>query len=432
MTRARCYVLAVLVAVCCLGPSSAFAQSGPGMPALPGPYPPNPGYAESPYETPAPLPYEPWYGDVGDVEASTNRVGPFVYTNGWYLRAEYLNWNIGKPGNVLLGAPVANNPDPTQPFVAFSPGTDAPLGIATVPSTRNINLGSTSGVQVTAGVDLVNGGKIEVSAFMLARKQSGFTLALGQRVAFDTDFDFPGLDPAKVELAEGESLPLVMATSTLSNGQVADHLFLYNISYQAVFQSQFWGAEANYFTDYDDVGFLQFRPLAGFRYFNLSERLTQRGVFQDVLLGGAPITTTIDSSTMNNLWGGQIGFRTEIITKYLNLGVTPKVMFLGDSALSQVFTNHFRNNSDPTVYSNDLTTTFTFGAEVGSYAQLNLMPNFSVRVGYNLIWIDRVTRPHRDIIYNDNGPNSPPDVHANLVFHDILITGFSIGGEFRF
>src|SRR5262249_22673706 len=154
-------------------------------------------------------------------------------------------------------------------------------------------------------------------------------------------------------------LPQDIGTSTLFNGQVSDHIFLYNVSYQAIFQSRVWGAEANYLTDAQDPeALLQCRGLAGFRYINLTERLTQRGVFQDFLLGGPPVVTTIDSLAMNNLYGAQIGLRAQLVTSWLELGITPKLLFMGNTLAASVFTNHFRSNNDGTFASNDVTSTF--------------------------------------------------------------------------
>jgi hypothetical protein len=192
-----------------------------------------------------------------------------------------------------------------------------------------------------------------------------------------------------------------------------------------------WGGEANYLYDLDAVGFLQFRPLIGVRYLNLTERLTQTGVFQSDL-PIAPIVSTIDAHTTNNLWGAQVGFRTTVVTQYLEVGLTPKILFLGDSMTANVFTNHLRSNSDPTVGSISTTTAGVFGTEVGSFAQINLSPNFSIRGGYNLLWLGRVTRPQKDVYYNDNGSSAAPAIASRLVFSDILITGFSVGAELRY
>lgn len=435
MIRAR-YALAVLIGVCCLGQSPLFAQFGPAPAAYgdqTGLFPVDDGY--SPVDQPlAPVAQAPWYGDADQVAEASGRYGPIPVSRGWRLRAEYLNWRVGRPGNQVLGAPVAGVTDPTQPFTVFAPGTGAPLAVATVPDTRTIDLSNISGLRVTAATDLIYGGQVEVSAFMLARKQSGFFLNTGAPVAFDTDFDI-AFDPRRTEIAEGESLPQDIATSTLFNGQVADHVFLYNVSYQAIFQSRVWGGEANYLSDSllpEGDGWLQCRPLIGFRYVNISERLTQRGVFQDFLLGGPPVVTTIDSLTMNNLYGAQIGLRTQIVTRWFEVGITPKLLFMGNTAVASVYSNHFRSNADGTFSSNDLTSKFSFGLEGQTYAQVNLSPHVSVRLGYDLLYFTQVTRPHKNIVYDDNGPASPPAISEQTIFTDLLISGWSVGMQIQY
>jgi hypothetical protein len=412
-TRAGLIALAVLVGLSFLGDRSAQAQSGPGVPAYGSPdFGFSPDGLDPTYRTPLPPEADPCYVNPDFVDTGSRQVGPLVRTDGAFLRVEYLNWNIQKPGHELLGAPVAGVPDPSKPFIVFAPGTSNPSGVAFVPSTQSINLGAISGVQVTAGVSFIDDGSVEISAFMLARKSSGFSFHdLGQT-----------FDPTL-----GLILPNFVATSTLVNGQVSDHVLLYD-SYQAVFQTQLWGAEANYFYDLDAVGGLQFRPLIGVRYVNLTERLTQTGVF----LAAPPIVTTIDAHTSNNLAGAQIGFRTQVVTEYLEVGLTPKIMVLANSMNLNAFTNHLRANFDPLVGSSDHTTNASFGADVSTYVQLNITPRFCIRGGYNLLWLGRVTRPQNDIYYNDNGIGSPPGVIGRLVTTDVLITGFSVGGELRF
>ena len=424
MTRARGYALAVLFGVCCLGQASAFAQYGPMGPAPNAPG----GYSVYPNGAPDQAGPESWYGDDDEVEASINRFGPRVSVASRTLRVEYLNWNIGNPGNVLLGAPVAGIADPERPFPIFAPGTTTAIAFGNVPSTDSLNLTNANGVQVTAGWDGINGGRLEVSGFMLARRQSGFTLPLGSLadlgtlgLAGSTGGPFP----------PGTIVPTVAATSTLANGQIADHLFLYNKSFTANYTSQLWGGEANYLFG-DAVDTFQFLPLVGARYLNLTETLTQTGVFQDPFVATAPVSSQIGSHTINNLWGGQVGFRAQVVTKWLEFGVTPKLLLLGDSAYSSVYAARFRSNSDPTVFNDDLTTKFTFGADVGAFVTVNVAPNFSVRGGYNLLWINQVTRPNRDIVYNDNGAAAPAGIAQQTIFHDIFINGFSFGCEFKF
>lgn len=420
MTRARCYALALLVGVCCLGHPQAFAQTGPA----PGPaY--GPGYPCPPYEASDPTSATPWYGTACDVEPSINTFGPEVKVNSWFMRAEYLRWNIQSPGNALFGTPVVGVIDPTQPFVIFAPGTTTPIAFGSVPTATPIRLTDMSGIQVTTGVELIDGGQFEVSGFMLGRKQSGSSFKLGQPEDI-------GLLPGGVGFATGSTVPFVAATSTLFNGQPSDHLFLYNVSYTAVMTSQLWGGEANYLMDYETSEVVQFLPLVGVRYLNLTETLTQDGIFVDQFLLTPAIDTTIGSRTINNLWGGQIGFRSQVVTKYLELGVTPKVLFLGDSMVSSVYAARFRSNSDPTVSSTDMSTRFTFGGDLNAFVTINVSPNFSVRGGYSILWINHVTRPYDNVVYDDHGPAAPPAISQKWEFHDVFIHGFNFGCEFRF
>ena len=423
MTRARVYALAAMLAVCCLGHTSANAQSGTPDPQF--------GYAApgmapdggSPDDCPLPglVGESPWFGGVEDIPPSNTRVGPPVHFDGWFIRTEYLNWNISPPNkNTLLGAPVAGVLYPQNGFIAFAPGTNNPEAFAFVPTAEGITLNSLHGTRATIGANLLYGGGFEVSAFILARKESGFTFSgFGQKDL--SPFGFPGV-----------VVPEVFATSTTLNGQISDHVFIYNVAYTAVFQSQIWGAEANWFPDYDAADPWQFKPLMGGRYINFSERLTQVGVFQDRTVAVPPVDSIIGSQTTNNLWGAQCGFRAQVVTKYLEVGLTPKVLFLGDTAVANVFSTHFRSNNDPTVTTRSTTTNFLFGADVSTYATINLHPNLSIRGGYDLLALSHVARPTKSIIYNDNGPGAPPGIISKVGFADALIYGFSVAAELRF
>jgi hypothetical protein len=209
-------------------------------------------------------------------------------------------------------------------------------------------------------------------------------------------------------------------------------VLLYNREYGVRYYSQLWGAEANWVGDTDREGLIWFNPVVGVRYFSLHEKMVQRGVFQDDIILLPPIVTTIESATFNNLYGPQIGTRMEIVSKYINLGVDPKLMFLGNTMSSSVTTNHLRSNNDGVFYSSDNTTSFSFGVDIGTHAQVNIGQNFSIRVGYNFIWMNRVTRPENNIYYNDLGPSNPPAVVEKLTKHDFIVHGVSVGGELRF
>jgi hypothetical protein len=72
-------------------------------------------------------------------------------------------------------------------------------------------------------------------------------------------------------------------------------------------------------------------------------------------------------------------------------------------------------------------------AELGVYARIHPKEWFSIHVGYNLIWVGNITRPHDNIYYNDNGPlPTPTGVVLKTNLEDMLIDGLMIGGEIRF
>ncbi|MGQ0633120.1 MAG: BBP7 family outer membrane beta-barrel protein [Planctomycetaceae bacterium] len=418
MTRARRFLLALLAGVASI-PALARAQApyvvSGGSPVV------------GPYGTPAPLAgVDAWDECVANLPVrDEGAYGPLACTDGGFLRAEYLNWNFSDPKNTLLGAPVAGIGNPAAQFPVFEPGTNNIIAVTSVPTTTPMGLNDISGIRVTGGVDLTYGGAIEVSAFMTRVKETGFVVGQDQfsQLHFVTN---PG------EPLSGHLVPTTVSTSVLQFGQISDNLLLYNQSYTATLQSQMWGGEANWIGDFDRVGFIWCNPILGVRYFNLHERLTQTGIFQDNTILAPAIVSTIDSVTYNNLYGPQAGARLEMMTKFIQLGLESKLMFLTNTMLASVATNRLRSNADPYVKTDDLTTQFSFGVDIGTYGAINITEHLSIRVGYNFYWFDRVTRPESNIYYNDNGPVAPPGFVTNLTTQNFIVHGVSVGGDLRF
>jgi hypothetical protein len=417
MTRARCFALAVLIEACSWGAIPGFAQSG--MPGGPGGYPP------SPYRTPAPIaqPQE-WYGDSEEVVSNSAPYGPARLFDGGFLRTEWLHWNLKNPGDNILGAPLSNVNNPSQPFPVFEPGTSNIIAVANVPTTQGINLGDINGIRATGGLELIYGGSIEISAFMLGVKQSGYDIKRAPDVLVSNPDD-----PISLHFASR-----VVGTSMLNHGAVSDsnNILIYNRGYTANYSSQLWGAEGNFIGDYDRDGLFWLNPTIGVRYISLHERLDQRGTFQNESLAIPPVVTDINSMTFNNLYGPQIGFRFEFISKYLNFGIDPKMLFLGNTMFGTVSTNHLRTNADHVTYTDQLQTSFSFGLDLPAYAQINITQNFTARIGYNFIWLNRVTRPEGNIYYNNNGALNPPAISTKLDFTSFVAHGLSLGGEIRY
>ncbi len=211
MKRARCFALATLFAAGILCSAPAFAQG-------PMPYPAYGAPPATVYGSPAPMEGVNFWDDCDNLAVRTEGAyGPLAIIDGTFLRAEYLNWNIKDPGDVLLGAPVAGVTDPSQPFNIFPPNSGNVIATARIPTTSHINLGDINGVRVTAGGNLTYGGSFEVGAFLLGKKQSGFNINvpdLGQAFVVN-----PG-NPLS-----GHLVPQFVGTSVLRQGQIADDAF---------------------------------------------------------------------------------------------------------------------------------------------------------------------------------------------------------------
>lgn len=411
MTRACCCALAVLIGVG-IGSGVAKAQGVPqvygnGPPPLNSvPYPVGSG-AAGPYGEYCPPDGMGYAAGAAGGAAAAQGLGRQVIFDGVYFRAEYLHWDTQSPGNVLLGAPILGNSDPSVPFIVLDAG-GAPLGSAIVPSTRPFQLDGNNGFRGTLGADFINGGTMELGAFVLNPTTSSFT--------------YGNLIPQNQ----------LVGTSTLVDGLLSNNIEFYNDTYQATYRSQLWGAEGNFLFDFDRTGLIEFRPLLGFRYISLDEKLHQRGVFTDQILTLSTVTDIV-STTYNNLYGPQAGFRTEVVTKYFALGVEPKFGVAANSMIARVRTNHFRSISDPDVITQQSFTGVSPFFEVGAYARINITKSIALRAGYNLMWLARITRPEDNIYYNDNGPlPTLPDVVVSATRHDIIIQGLTVGGEFRF
>lgn len=411
MPRAGFGVLAVLVSLCWFGSATAHSQNIAPVyyngPTTGGPPPQTGGPYIQQFDPYCPPPQAAGYGQGyeqgGEVAPGLGRQKIF---DGGYVRTEYLNWSTSQPGDSLMGAPVLGNPNPRLPFVATDPFGGI-LGVGIVPSADPFQLDSNNGFRGTLGATLMSGPTFEVSAFVLAPTTSSFTY--------------------------GNLLPqgLLVGNSTFVNGQLANNIEFYNDFYQATYRSQVWGGEANFIIDYDPTGWIQLQPMLGFRYVSLHEVMHQRGNFRDQILL-FDTTTDIDSQTYNNLFGPQIGFRTEFVWNRFAVGVEPKLALTANSMIARVSTTHFRSVSDPEVNTQQSFTGFSPLFEVGFYARIPITRYGSLRVGYNIMYLSRVTRPEDNIYYNDNGPlPTLPDVVVSASRHDISLQGLTIGAEFR-
>ncbi|MCY2964526.1 MAG: BBP7 family outer membrane beta-barrel protein [Planctomycetota bacterium] len=425
MTPARCVALAMVFGACWLGATSAQAQypapAGPG--AYPGPMvvdgppmsPGDPGF--SPYRTPQPMQGVPSAWDIEVPDDGTLLPHPAIFSGSGFARVEYLNYNFSGPGDVLLGAPVAGNPDPSQKFIIFAPGTDVPNYYGQVPDLLSTDLRDVSGIRTTLGFEFANGGTVEVSAFMTGQRKS---TTIHENFG-SSDVNFNGITI---------TLPNAYATSVLANGQASDLFYVYNQRFESIYQSQLWGADLNFLPDYDVDGLFHFRPIFGAKFLNLHERLSQYGIFQEL----APVPafqSSIISTVQNYLGGGQAGVRAELVTRFFDLGAEGKFLVMSNTMSGTVQTANFRFDGDPQVTTTDNTTQMSLGFDLIGWGVLHVHPSVDLRIGYNFIYLTNVTRPAGNIYYNETGIDNPAGVVMKMAKEDFIANGVSLGADFK-
>jgi hypothetical protein len=231
--------------------------------------------------------------------------------------------------------------------------------------------------------------------------------------------------------------------------------------YQASLKSQMWGAESNYLAPALDQGSpMQLQPLIGFRFVNFQEDLRQSGLYtftsQDPNTGvftNSIESRKIDSTTVNNLYGPQIGFRAEMSHKWLSIGAQPKVMLGLNSYKANLQTQNILRPDDVDQSLQENNQTFGVVSDLQVYSRLNLTSHFSVFAAYNFLWTGSLTRPTDNIVYNartlqsvldrdQTVPNPLPnfavtsaDVESDFkldpTYTSLIMQGVSVGGEVR-
>jgi hypothetical protein len=335
-----------------------------------------------------------------------------------YFRLEYLNYAFKNPEDRLLGSAILSQADPSVPFQVTDTGGQL-AGEARVATTGDLNYPDAQGIRGTVGVQLI-GGALEASIFYFSQVEDGsFIDRLG-----DQSRNNP-LNPL--------TPPQFIATSTLTNGQLGNNLLLYDDSFSTSASAELWGSEANYVFDaYLPEPMFQLRPIVGFRYLNLNEDLNQIGVFdqQDQLL--VPLVSRISSYTENSIYAPQIGLRGELVSRWLTLGIEPKLAAGVNVYETSVVTQSLRSAGDPLTKTTASGEKFMFVGELNAYARFHIRQNFSFTVGYQATFIDQVARPASSILYNDNGASADPAIVTRPSRERFDFGGINVSGEFRF
>lgn len=380
-----------------------------------------------------------------------------------YFRVDYLLWDVEDPGKSTLGASSRQtfNGDPVNNFPVFQlpdPNSGTQLNVAQ-PTLTSVMINKNNGIRGTWGLPIFDSGVLESSVFALQTSISdinpsnirdwspGLVDTNGDNIP-DTFVSQPLLNAVVQGVKINGSVPpgnnflLVNGIDTNGDG-ITD-----TPAYSATLKTSVWGAESNYIiAPYNPNQNLIVSPLFGFRYMNFSEELRQRGQYDDPVLeddGVTPVdpaqtqrvTRRIDSTTINNLYGPQIGMRAELHSKRLVIGVTPKVMLGLNSYRAQLDTASILRLNDPAQSLNKRETTFGIIGDVEVSTRLNLTDNFSASVGYNFLWAGMITRPADNIDYNirssAGGIPAQSAFGLDIGYSGAIMHGLNIGAQLEY
>lgn len=345
-----------------------------------------------------------------DVQRFDKWIGSNYYSGGWtgggcqycpcYVRGEYLAWWF--------------TGDHLPPLVTTSPvGTPAnEAGVLGQPGTSVIfgdqptNGGVKMGARITLGAWIAPSARFELEWFGLGGNNTSFS-------------------------ANTDSTPIIATPHfDLSNGTQTAYLLGYpgvaSASITAQETSFFNGAGAHLMRDSfsnrtEGGGLFRFGGLVGFRYLGLYEKLTMNS-FTD-LTGGA---TTADAfRTTNSFYGGNFGlyawnqrgrWNWETIGR-LGLGTTSEHATISGSSsgLSQAGgAGLFAVPSNIGSYVHDV---FAVVPQLELKLAYSITPRWTARVGYDLLFWNRVARPGEQI---------------NPAFNPVQLSGVAVPSTFRF
>jgi hypothetical protein len=332
------------------------------------------------------------------------------------IRLDYINWGISRPRTVLIGetpGPGVLQPifsdftsvqkNPTDVFPILDQNFNQ-VGQARAYDTTGISLFENSGFQATFILPMTYG-NLEVSGFILGKGNSAPN---------------PGGLPAGIP-GQSESFAAIPVDI---GGKQSETIALFSQSFNQYFSSFVFGAEANvYFNAIvpKDYG-LVVKPMVGFRYLGIDEH------FNVAATNPGVTATTIESSTINNIYGPTVGCRVELLTQWFTVGVDPRVTF----GVNQFASN--LNSSDPTVGdSRDhlIDARFAPVGAVDAYIKIPIHERFRLYAAYNLFGTTNISRPQEQIDYNISNAGQN-DIHLNLASSAIMIQGYSVGCEFNF
>jgi hypothetical protein len=374
-------------------------------------------YAPAGYYQPQPAPYPEemfvpdsniYLSDHGD-DRPLGRVIRNTFARSW-VRLEYLNWSMDKPGNQLLGVqfdPATGVEDVRDPFPVFDAEANF-LGFAHVNDLSTITFEDNHGIRGTFGKE-TSWGEFQANVWGLE--------SAGQSV----------IDDRIPEIG------VFAGTTTNTMGVPGNNVFLWDESFRANYSTGLWGAEAKFMFDRGvwPEGF-SLRPLVGFQFIELNDQLTQIGQFN---AGGTQITRTgyIDNSVQNNIFGPTLGFHVKGEIGRFSAGFEPKVALAVSSVRGRVSTFQVRSFSDGLVQDRHTHWQLAPVLQSNIYLRWRMNEYLTLFGSWDALYLTRVVRSGDSIHYNDNAsladPNPPAAFAYRKIMNGMFLEGFTVGGE---
>lgn len=341
--------------------------------------------------------------------------------NRWYVGAEYLAWDI--------------KPDATPALVT--------TGVSNV---NNLVPGALSGTSTM----VLFGGDVETDTQSGARFRAGIWFNPEHTLGLEASYFFLNQENVSSTFATGGT-PLLAVPFFNPNTGLEDRVLLASPgvssgSAQVDFDTEMWGTDVNFRTNFmmGPNSFIDF--LAGFRSAGLEESLNL--FTNSTVTATNALTQTWDRfSTRNQFYGGQIGAHAEFRRGRWALELTGKLgignTYQSVSTLGNTITNDGMGNVTNTVggiftqQSNIVHLSrndFTLMPEVGLKVGFQLREGIRATVGYNFLYWSSVVRPgdHIDRNVNFNQATTGPQ-QPTIQFNDsdFWAQGLSTGLELR-
>jgi hypothetical protein len=342
-----------------------------------------------------------------------------------WLRLEYMNWDFRRPGSHIIGAPVTGLQNFSESFDTANrrDAVEIPAGTALIPNMSTIDLQDKSGMRGTLGVAL-NGGTMELSVFGF-EKGSDLYSETGLQ-----DFRLAGFESLGLDVLPNYAVPL------LTDGAISDvnsmNAFVFDDSISANMTTQMWGAEMTLLQEaYMPGQLVNWQWLGGFRYLSLDESFNFRGVYNN---GGtaADEVTQIQSATVSNIYGPEVGGRATIAYGRVAASVTPRVMLGLNDYMAR--TNYI-DRTGLLVQSTDSDVEFSTITQLSFTTEVAVNDYCTLFAGYDFMWLPRVTRPFSNIRYDSTpaiGGGFNPNIGQHVNKESFYANGFNFGMSFAY